>query len=181
MGAGAQVGVGVVAHGAQTGQRGLETDAHIAQKRLHEDGGGDEHGGGDQDRPHGVGDQVPGQDRAGGRADGPGGQHELLLLQAEDLAPDHLGHAHPVHAAQSDDDALELLAEDLHDQDDVQGEGDGADDLHDAHHHRVHRAPQIARDPAVHDPDGQVHQHGHEGHQQGHPGAVHQPGEDVAA
>ena len=120
-----------------------------------------------------------GQNGLGGGADGPGCQHELLLLEPQHLTAHHPGHIHPVDRAQGDDDAVEPGAQDHHDENDIEGEGDGADDVHNAHHHRVGRPAQIAGEAAVEDPDDQIHQHGHEGHGQRNPGAVHQPGQDV--
>ena len=181
MGAGAQVGGSVVAHGAKAGQGRLQADAQVAEEGFHKDGRGDQHGQGDQDGAHGVGDQMLEQDGLGGGADGLGGKNEFLLLEAQHLAADNAGHVHPVNAAQSHDDALDTVAHDLHDEDDVQRQGDGGDNVHDTHHDGIHHAAHITGHAAVQDADDHVDQGGHKGHHQGDAGAVHQAGEDITA
>ena len=88
------------------------------------------------------------QNRCGRGTNGFGGKNEFLLLQAQDLAAHNTGHIHPVHAAQGNNDALDTGTQHLHDQDNIQRQGNGGDNIHNTHHDHIHGATQVTGNTA---------------------------------
>ena len=121
------------------------------------------------------------QNRCGRGTNGLGGKNEFLLLQAQDLAAHNTGHIHPVHAAQGNNDALDAGTQHLHDQDNIQRQGNGGDNIHNTHHDHIHGAAQVTGNTAVQNADDEVDERSHQGNQHGNAGAVHQAGQHIAA
>ena len=92
--AGADQHVGIRLHGGHAlgdhqppaRHRGIDAETEEGERGLEENRVGHPEGGGDQDRPHGIGEKVHGDDARRARPQGPGRAHELPRLEAQDLA-----------------------------------------------------------------------------------------------
>ena len=102
------------------------------------------------------------------------------MLEAHHLRAHHARRAHPGGDAHRDDDRLHVGAQEHHDEDDVKERGQRDDDVHDAHHHHVDLAAEVARDAAVEHADNHVDEGRHEADGQRNARAVEDAREDVA-
>ena len=85
-----------------------------------------------------------------GEAGHPRGLDELRVLEHQHLAAHQLGVAHPPHQPQGDEQVDQSLAQDGHDGDDQDGEGEGHHDIGDAHEQAVQEAAVVAGQQSDH-------------------------------
>ena len=110
-----------------------------------------------------------------------GGLDEFAMLQRHGLAAHDARHVQPLHRADRDEDQEDVPAEEHGQQDDEEHEGQGIEDIDDAHHHIVDRAADIAGDRAIDHADHQADDRGQDADHQRDARAVQRAGEQVAA
>src|SRR5690606_14856366 len=145
---------------------GLHAEAEEAEEGLQQHYAGDGQGGVDDHWPQGVGDQVLADDAPAGQAQGLRRLDEFLAPQVLHLTPHDAGHGEPFHRADGEKQQDDVAAEHHHQQDDEDHEGQGVEDIHQAHHHRVELAPGVARHRAPQHADDEGHAGGDETHHQ---------------
>ena len=105
---------------------------------------------------------------------------KLLLSQGLHLAAHDARHGQPLHRADGQEEQQEVAPEDHHQQHDEYHEGQRVENIHQAHHDRVHTAADIA----CHSPPGHADQQRHRGgdktHRQGNAPAIEDLGKQIA-
>ena len=119
-------------------------------------------------------------DPQGGRPQDALSVAELLVFGHHDLASDHPGEPGHIADADGQNDVEYAGAQNGHQQDGQQDEGEGEHAVHDAHDDRVHHAAGVAGDEPQQDADDAAQHSGADGHHDAHPGAVEEPAEEVA-
>ena len=128
-----------------------------------------------------VGQQVAEQNPRVGKTGHTGGLNELRILEYQHFTAHQLGIAHPSHQPQGDEEVDESLAQDGHNGDDQDGEGEGHHDVGNTHEQAVQYAAVIAGQQADHAADQEGNHHAQHADKQVNTGTPHHPGEDVPA
>ena len=115
-----------------------------------------------------------------GEAGHPRGLDELRVLEHQHLAAHQLGVAHPPHQPQGDEQVDQSLAQDGHDGDDQNGEGEGHHDIGDAHEQAVQEAAVVAGQQSDHAAHQKGNHHAQHADEQIDAGTPDDAGEDVA-
>ena len=172
--------VGLLEHAAPAGRRGRRPQAEEAEPRGREEGGpegdGDAHG---QAGQH-VGQNAGEDDASGRRADRRRRLDEGLLLDSQGLAPDEAGEAGREDEGEGQGDVVHPAAEYRHDGQGEDERREGQAGVGAAHEQVVDAAAAEARHEPDHQRQDEGDAHRLEGDLHGDPGAVDQPGEDVA-
>ena len=140
----------------------------------HHIGGGKNHRRADH-----VGQQVAEQNPRVGKTGHTGGLNKLRILEHQHFAAHQLGIAHPSHQPQGDEEVDESLAQDGHNGDDQDGEGEGHHDVGNTHEQAVQYAAVIAGQQADHAADQEGDHHAQHADKQVNTGTPHHPGEDI--
>ena len=90
-----------------------------------------------------------------------GCQREILIAYGQDLCARLARSAEPIGQTQRQQDALQVGAQEHHDENNVQQRGNGCKDVHDAHHHHIHFSAEKSGNAAVQRADHHVHQRSH--------------------
>ena len=138
---------------AETGQRLLDAEAEKRKKALEQDDARREQRQRRGDRAGEVRRDMAHEDRRRTDAERPGGDDELLVLQAQRLAAHDARHVEPFDRADGDEDQHEPAPENDDQQDDEEQEGQGVENVDDPHHRPVDAPAGVAGDGAPDDPD----------------------------
>ena len=158
-----------------------DAQADEAEAGDSQDGPGDRQRGLHNDGGHAVGQDVLEDDALVAGADGAGRLDVLLVLDGQNGGADDPGKGRDVGDADGQHHIRDAGAHGGHQGDGQQDAGDRQEDVHDTHDDIVYPAAAVTGDG----PQQTAHHCGNgdggKGHRQGDPGAVDDPGQDVAA
>ena len=121
------------------------------------------------------------EDGGGGGANSAGRLHIVEVAQREHLAADDAGHGEPAHGADGDVEQPDVAAEDDHQQDDQEHEGEPVEHVDSAHHERVDASPIPAGNGAPDKSDDERDEGGEQADHEADAGAVDEADGEVAA
>ena len=131
-----------------------DAEVEVGHERLEDDVRGHEKRHGHDDRPDGVGQDVPKGDARATHPDGSRGVHEIRLPQGQERGPHQARDERPGEQAEDEDDREDVaLAEEARCDQDDEEERDGEEDVHETHEHVVDAPAPEASHGADGDPD----------------------------
>ena len=142
-------------HPSPVGLRWWQPQAEESEKRLGEDGNGNDERALDDDRAQGVGKDVTEQHLARASPTRPGRFDELALSNAERLAAHEPGHVHPDGHGDGDHDGEQAGAEQQVEHQRDQQRRDAVEDVDHETDHAVYPAAKVAGD----EPEGHADDH----------------------
>ncbi len=163
---------------------GLDAEPQVGERGLDQDGHGHGDGGVDDDRPGGVGQQVPEHDPGVAGPQRPGRLHELLLAQGQEGAAHHPGDVGPLQQRQHQPDEEPVAGLVGHGRGQHGQDGDrrdGQDQVGEAHQGRVDPAAVVAGQGPDDRPEGGRQDRHHQRHLDRLLGAAQHLGQRVVA